>query len=309
LTTTELKSKPPPCSACGETTRRAFTTDERFGQTSKENFTYYDCKRCGLVFVDPIPANLGRYYGAAYAPYTAPSRNDLPRIAERERYKFALVQQFAPRTGRMLEIGPSFGAFAYLALNAGYSVDALEMDPLCCEYLKTIGVNATCTTEPHVEAAKGGPWDVVVMWHAIEHLIDPWRTLDVVASRIRPGGILVIATPNPHSIQYQLLGRYWRHLDAPRHLQLIPLDLLRKRLERTGVYFVHTTTGDAGGVILSRGGWQQSLMRCVSAPSARFGMRVLGRLVHVAMSPIERHTGLGAAYTAVFRRGAVSPAD
>jgi 2-polyprenyl-3-methyl-5-hydroxy-6-metoxy-1,4-benzoquinol methylase len=66
--------------------------------------------------------------------------------------------------------------------------------------------------------ARNKAYDVIAIWHGIEHLPDPWAVLRQCAQQLAPHGVLVIATPNPDSIQFGIFRQYWVHLDAPRHV-------------------------------------------------------------------------------------------
>ena len=55
--------------------------------------------------------------------------------------------------------------------------------------------------------------------------------LEEASKKINPGGIILIATPNPSSFAFRLLGRFWPHIDAPRHINLIPESLLTTKLK------------------------------------------------------------------------------
>jgi hypothetical protein len=184
-----------------------------------------------------------------------PSSQELETKSMHERYKLETVQKFVTE-GRLLEIGPSYGAFAYLAKKAGFSVEAIEMDAQCCRYLtEIVGVNAINTN--HIDTALQNlmPYNVITLWHVIEHLPNPWETLAAISQKLLQNGILVIATPNPSALQFRIYGRYWVHVDAPRHLQLIPLQALIKYMESFGLYPVMATSTDKASIIFSTFGW------------------------------------------------------
>jgi len=61
-------------------------------------------------------------------------------------------------------------------------------------------------------------FDVVVMWHVLEHVSDPRPTLAEVARILRPGGLFMVAVPNFGSVEARLTRAGWFHLDMPRHL-------------------------------------------------------------------------------------------
>ena len=215
-----------PCSYCGADAREIFVAKDLNQMLSGEEFEYFRCRSCALIFLAPIPENLGAYYVPSYSAYRIPSMDDLSERAETERYKLAIIRRLRD-TGRLLEIGPGFGAFAHLAKQGGFEVEAVEMDERCSEFLKgTLGIRTVVTDRVSSAVPQLGRYDVVTLWHVLEHLPDAWESLRALASRLDEGGFLVITTPNPDSVQFSVFGRYWTHLDAPRHVQLIPSKLL-----------------------------------------------------------------------------------
>jgi len=77
-------------------------------------------------------------------------------------------------------------------------------------------------------------FDRVVIWHVLEHLVDPRETLLEVNRILKPGGQVVIAVPNFSSLQARWAGPVWFHLDLPRHLHHFPLKALRNLIEGCG---------------------------------------------------------------------------
>jgi SAM-dependent methyltransferase len=291
------------CPTCDSDSSLLFQTRDVNRRLSNETFTYYRCTACGLVFLAPVPENLASYYPAHY--YGAPpSLVDLARAAKFiENYKLELIRRFV-RQGRLLEIGPGLGGFACLAKEAGYVVDAIEMDEECCTFLsEVVGVRVICSPAPASVLTDEGPFDVVALWHVLEHLPDPLEMLAAASTHLTPGGVVVIAAPNPDSLQFRLLGRWWAHVDAPRHLFLVPLGLLVQRAREHGLEPVFHTTTDEGGIGWNYFGWRESL---ANMTQARGRLRPLARavgsgLTHVA-APLER-TGLrGATYTVVLKK-------
>jgi 2-polyprenyl-3-methyl-5-hydroxy-6-metoxy-1,4-benzoquinol methylase len=269
---------------------------------SQERFSYYRCSSCELVFLSPVPANLGDYYPASYYAAPPPVEQAAPE-ADPERYKIEIVQRFMPG-GRLLEVGPAFGAFASLAKRAGYEVEAIEMDARCCQYLtEVLGVRAINSADVCSTIRAAEPYNVIALWHNIEHLPDPWETLEAAASRLLPQGILVIATPNPAALQFRLLGRFWTHVDAPRHLQLIPAPLLLRRAEELGLKALMITAEDKGTLGWNTFGWRESLGNLFRRGSAKGVMRKVGNRISTLLGPVERSGFRGSAYTVVFQKG------
>jgi 2-polyprenyl-3-methyl-5-hydroxy-6-metoxy-1,4-benzoquinol methylase len=286
---------------CRQAAQPHFRTKDFNRKLSQETFEYFRCPDCGLIFLSPVPANLGQYYPATY--YTLPkSGAELGRLFAPERYKLEIVQRFVQR-GRLTEIGPAIGGFAYLAKEAGFDVQAIEMDSRCCGFLKdVIGIRAINSADERAALAQVEPQDVIALWHVIEHLPDPGATLEAIARKLAPGGIAVIAMPNPAALQFHVLGKYWPHVDAPRHLMLIPAPMVIRKMESLGLRTVLFTTTDKGSLGWNIFGWEFFLANLCSLPGIRQGLRVLGKIVGVVMSPIERVEGKGSACTLVFRK-------
>ncbi len=253
-----------------------------------------------MVWLPEVPPDLAAYYTDDY--HRLPEKEELAAEAASEAPRLDLVtRRIEP--GRMIEIGPSHGAFAYAARRAGFEVTALEMDHLCCSYLReVVGVEAVETAQPGAVLPGLNASRAVVMWHVIEHLADPWGTLRAISTNLEPGGILALATPNPKSLQLGLFRSRWVHLDAPRHLTIIPLSALRDELGGLGMVLVDATARDPVGLDLNRLGWARSILR---PPALRPDPRLAhtaGRALRAAFAPLEQRGLRGAAYTAVFRK-------
>jgi 2-polyprenyl-3-methyl-5-hydroxy-6-metoxy-1,4-benzoquinol methylase len=205
-----------------------------------------------------------------YPAYQIPSSHDLEIKAGQERYKVETVQNVVTK-GRLLEIGPSYGAFAYLAKKAGFEVEAIEMDARCCAYLTdVVGVRAINSNDIDKALEDLMPYNVIALWHVIEHLTGPWGTLGAISRKLLPGGVLVVAAPNPSALQFRIFGRYWVHVDAPRHLQLIPMQVLIKHMKSLGLNLVMATTTDEASNLFSSFDWWFASVRNLLEQRASF---------------------------------------
>ena len=296
-----------PCPSCGAGSPLLFAAKDRNRRISDREFSYHVCPDCSLIFLSPVPEDLGGYYPTDYYAFPA-SMRQFESGAEPERYKIELVQRFAAG-GRLLEIGPSNGNFTLLAKMAGFEVEAIEMDERCCLFLEeSLGIQVFCDADPAAALDGADPYQVVALWHVIEHIPDPWGTLAAIAEKTRPEGVVVIAAPNPGSLQFRVLGRLWPHLDAPRHLALIPRQLLVAHMRRLGFELAWETTTDRGGIGWNLFGWEFFFRNTLSfldflGPMIVHGIsRLLGRAVGGLLGGIERRGCLGSAYTLVFRK-------
>lgn len=290
------------CACCSTPGLSLFQTRDYNRRISAEKFIYYKCPSCGLVYLVNVPEDLGKYYPANY--YNIPTNKEmLITISSQEQYKLDIIKKIINK-GKLLEVGPAWGAFAYLAKQSGFDVNVIEMDKKCCSFIQNelkIKAIQSCNT---VKAFEDLPsYDVITFWHVIEHLSDPWATLKAAADKLLPGGVLVVATPNPDAFQFQILKQFWTHVDAPRHLTIIPYTLLARRLEEIGLTCVRATTRDIGSLGWNSFGWAVSLQSLFKVNSLRCIAHFTGRLLTKIVIPIERSDWRGSCYTAIFQKG------
>ncbi len=290
------------CPFCGGCAEPGFETTDLNRRVSNEPFRYRRCLECGSVSLINVPDDLGRFYGEGVLGerYNAvPEPEELEARVAPEAHKVAFVRARV-RPGRLVEIGPGSGCFAHAAQRAGFDVTAIERDAHVCDYLRTsLGVQAIDSDDPVPVLKELPPARAIVMWHVIEHLPDPGAVLDAAAERLEPGGVLAVSTPNPQSLQLRVLRGRWQHVDAPRHLTLIPLAALTRRIAAAGARLVKATTGDRMSRYVGWFGWATALggNQPGKPPRAALGAAAL---LSLGLLPIEG-TGLrGAAYMAAF---------
>jgi hypothetical protein len=145
-------------------------------------------------------------------------------------------------------------------------VEAIEMDPECCTYIAdTIGVTVHQTSDVNACLAGLGAFDAITLWHVIEHLQFPSSILKTISEHLNPGGILVIASPNPKSLEFMLFKRCWVHLDAPRHLSFVPLNTLANLAKKAGLTIVHSAVSGSSEAPYNTFWWfKKSLVNLLS---------------------------------------------
>ncbi len=146
------------------------------------------------------------------------------------------------RPGRLLDIGCAGGELADLLAGFGWEVEGLEREKALVEAARGRGIKVQCADFDH----GAFPWepatfDAVVAGEVIEHIVDTDHLLCEVARVLRPGGILVITTPNLASFENRirlLLGRYPMWMDCrvqgTGHLRYYTPPVLRCQLEQHG---------------------------------------------------------------------------
>jgi len=265
-----------------------------------KEFRYLHCAHCGLIRLENVPDNMGDYYPSDY--YAIPTIERLAIIAKANPFKIDTIQRYKTQ-GSLLEIGPSYGVFSFQAKQAGFEVDVIEMDERCCNYLsQVVGVNVTCSDSPHDAMSTLRSHDVIALWHVIEHLPNPWALICAAAENLKPDGVLVMAAPNPQAWQFHIMGKLWPHLDAPRHLYLLPAEVLTEYAKTLGLERIHFSTTDSDAKQWNRFGWCRLLMNRVRGKWISRLAFVLGAVLSVFMAPFESRDPKGSAYTLVFRK-------
>lgn len=243
------------------------------------------------------------YYRGGYDPIPA-SAEELRRIALGEQYRTAPVLKYKSG-GRCLEIGPWRGVICSNMKNAGFDVTAIEMDGACVNFLRDqLGIEAIQSTDPSgVMKGLNPGFDVIISWHSLEHLPEPWKVIEQAGRLLGPGGILLLAMPNPDSYEFSVLKARWYHLDTPRHLHLIPLKALVEMCRRNHLQAVENTTADKFSEIQSRLAWYNLGRSLVPVPFLnRLAGAAGGRLLSLLTRRQQMSEGRGSAYTAIFRR-------
>jgi len=251
-----------------------------------------------LIFLSPIPTELDKYYPSNYYPVPL-SLEQLAVEAALESYKLELLGRFV-KSGRVLDFGAGYGRFVYLAHKAGYEVDAIEANRECCEFITSvIGTRAIAHADTEVALADLETYDVITFWHVIEHLTNPWSVLKAAVQKLKIGGWLILAMPNPQSFQFRVFRQYWAHVDAPRHLQLVPVHLLTRQVVGHGTMrLVETTTIDSGSLAYNFLGWTWSMRNIMKMR----GVWRIGKILARVFEQFEQTKMHGSCYTAIFKK-------
>jgi SAM-dependent methyltransferase len=201
--------------------------------TADNGYEVVRCLDCTLAFTDarkaPHPSEL-------YPPF-----DQQDGIAQRSargalglflRQRAAVVEARVPH-GRLLDYGAGSGSFARYMSGRGFDATGLEPFSLGTT---TQEKNLTLVRAP-LDSVKDtlGKFDVITLWHVLEHLETPVPVLATLKGMLAPGGVLVTSVPNFGSWQSKLFSGRWFHLDPPRHLLHFEPESLQGTLRRAGL--------------------------------------------------------------------------
>ncbi len=192
-----------PCPVCGGTTGAVVTT--RDGKT-REPLMVLQCDTCGLGRLDPMPTPeaLADWYRSryrqAYKAAVRPRMTHVLRAARlaRERWTWAAAQPGGVCRGRSLDVGASSGEFVDLMRSVGMQAEGLEPHEGYCAHARDVlGLRMTSGTVPaSLSQFQGGAYELVSLFHVLEHLTDPVNALRALARLLSPEGRLLMEVPD-----------------------------------------------------------------------------------------------------------------
>ncbi len=292
------------CPACGGSAAHLLSAIDRNRRTTKEIFEYFSCSKCGLVFMESPPEDMSPYYQGGYEPIPE-SLSAMREIAALEHYRSDPILKYR-KSGRFLEIGPWRGVFCCLMKDAGFDATAIEMNGPCVDFLRdTLGVEAIQSSNPleTMREMEAESYDAIAAWHSMEHLPTPWLVIQQAARLLKPGGVLLLAMPNPESFEFSVLKSRWMHLDAPRHLYLFPIHSLEKYCRSYGLKLQEVTTSDVFSDIQSWHTWRTLTRSWIPVIYIRGILeRTAGKALHRLTRRWQKTEGRGSAYCAIFVR-------
>lgn len=261
------------CPYCGNVERSIAHPDTRDWsfRCAPGIWAYWTCKNCRTLYLDPRPtiSTIGRAYDEYYTHSVSKGlsnaavrfmkrlRNEclfqwyrIDQVPRLERYPYvtcllnplrAFVPEFFPLTplaamhpGSLLDVGCGNGDLMRKARSMGWDVSGLEIDEKAVQAARQNGLNIIQGSFEQLEVAQQ-LFDCVVCSHVIEHVHKPLKLIRLIVRSTRPGGTIFLALPNERSLLRKFFGKYWRGLEAPRHLSLPSETALVQAFKAEGV--------------------------------------------------------------------------
>ncbi len=152
--------------------------------------------------------------------------------------RLLLMNRFiSSRKRRVLDIGCSTGVFLKLFKDKGCEVWGVEPSE-SGEVAKEKGIKVLRST---FEKARlpSNYFDVVILNHTLEHVINPIVVLKKVRTILKNSGIVFVDVPNFGSLSSKIFGYYWRFLTPEEHLFHFTFETLKRVFEKAGFKVIH----------------------------------------------------------------------
>lgn len=198
---------------------------------SQEDFEIFECENCKLLFTTPRPdaSVIGRYYKSDdYLSHNEHKKGIVPWIYNQVkkvniRRKFRITAQ--NRTSKngdrtkphILDFGCGVGDFLHYAQKKGCEITGCDLSEDARKYASE-KLGKTIVSPEEIFALSHSTFDVITMWHVLEHIDDLRFQTEQLYRLLKENGRLVVAVPNYMSYDAQHYKDKWAAYDVPRHL-------------------------------------------------------------------------------------------
>ncbi len=226
------------CPACHNAQFEFYLATQDFGVT-REPFNLYRCTQCGLLATYPQPDEdqIGRYYASPnYISHTGKHDNGILKLLYLSVRRIALTgkRKLIEKKyykGSLLDIGCGTGTFLHEMKRSGWSVTGVEPADVARQQAESRLSQKVFTS---IDELPQKSYRVITLWHVLEHLHQPDATIKSCRNLLEPGGLLVIAVPNPASFDALHYRQHWAGFDVPRHLWHFTRQSMEKLLIQQG---------------------------------------------------------------------------
>ncbi|MCF6282868.1 MAG: class I SAM-dependent methyltransferase [Candidatus Polarisedimenticolaceae bacterium] len=230
------------CPICGGEGWYAYTgSDLLMGLPGQ--FSYDTCCHCGAAYQVPMPSleQITSFYPDEYAPYKTSKvkvRNPIEQSVLRACYGYQHLNGGAPNwlgsiaglfayrdlvpyiaQGRMLDVGCGGGKFLRSMQTLGWQAQGVEFNPSAVATCRAAGLEVS-QGELSDANLPDNHFDLITARHVIEHIADPQPLLAEIFRLLKPGGLMLLRTPNSEALGRRWFGTNWYADDIPRHLIL-----------------------------------------------------------------------------------------
>lgn len=212
---------------------------------------YINCPMCRCLFVQPYPIReINSCFEGAEVVDRLEKQDD-----QRRGYFIKRLKRLERRLGaghqwgRLLEIGCGPGILLQEAWRRGWRADAIELSgDLAARARENNPTARIIQGDIQTHEPTGTAYDGIMALDVLEHVLTPLTAVENCRELLRPGGLLMLQTPNTRSLRCRIQGAKWDMLDPDQHLNLFSSEALRVLLTTVGFDILEMTTASGSGV-------------------------------------------------------------
>jgi len=232
------------CPVClNPSTAPVFAGSDNLFEMTPQKFNLQSCAVCHSLFLNPLPSpdEISGFYPSQY--WWSVARPGFLKRLEAIYRKIALRDHIhfimgalsgSPNGKSLLDIGCGSGTLIGLLKKRGLSVLGIDTSEEASQVAAHESEVRVIVGALEQSAFGNSLFDVVTMFHVIEHVTNPREVLGEVQRILKPGGVLIAQVPNIDSWQFRWFGAKWYGLDVPRHVIDYSQRSIVKLLEDTG---------------------------------------------------------------------------
>ena len=207
-----------------------------------ETFNIYKCRVCNSVATKPDlkTDDFQKYYPQAYYGQRKTVTDSWINRSRLQKVSCISDSKNIVSKKTLLDVGCGDGSFISLLAAQGWGVAGTEMASPGSYAMKA--PNFICRGELGNCGFAMGSFDIVTMWHSLEHFTDPLTYLREAQRLLKQDGVLLLEVPNFGSWEAKIFKQNWFHLDVPRHVFHYDIKSLLFILNKTGFRITKTST-------------------------------------------------------------------
>lgn len=235
------------CYQCGADDNDFFLVGEEDLTGKEGNFQYVTCRSCGLAFQNPRVAlsHIKNFYDSEYIAHrkkkdwgilTSLYEN---AMSKHDRDKEKLVSKYVKldsnSNSKVLDVGCAVGSFL-LHLKDKYQAQISGVDfKDDLKFPRFDEIDFHCGLFYEQDSLQANSYDLITMWHFLEHCYNPMESLRKAKELIKPGGKIIIEVPRLDSLSYKLFKEKWPGVQAPQHTVLFDKDHIQEMAKKAGL--------------------------------------------------------------------------
>ena len=245
------------CPLCGSVELRHHLTTTDLVQRKPGRFSLERCSGCDLIFQNPPLSGRGLAYHYRDF-YDGLNAEAMDEVFASTHHLYTSRVEALTRDGskprRWLDLGCGYGHFSLAAKRVlpATRFEGLDQSD-SVEIAERRGwIDRAWKMSTAELVAAGETFDLVSLFHYLEHTQDPAKEIALAARLVAPGGRVAIEIPNPHCRLGRVLGRWWFPWFQPQHQLFLDEAWVRRLLATAGLHTTSVTyLMTAGDLLLS----------------------------------------------------------